>query len=302
MLMQVVESGSLSAAGRALRVPVPTLSRKISELEAQVGAKLLVRTTRKLSLTDSGIGYLAAARRIVELVEEAEREASGEFTTPKGELIVTAPLMFGRLYVLPVIAEFLAQYPSISVRLLLGDRNVHLVEDQVDMAVRIGALPDSTLVASRVGSMRTVVCASPALLQRHGEPRLPGDLQKLPCVVFDLLMLSQDWQFGELAGSTEHVGVRATPRLIVTTADGAVDAAIMGVGVTRLLHYQAAAAVAAGDLKIVLADYEPAPMPVHLVHARRGQMPLKMRRFIDFAAPRLRARLETLNGPLSVRG
>lgn len=302
MLVQVVESGSLSAAGRILRVPVPTLSRKISELEAQLGAKLLVRTTRRLSLTDSGVGYLAAARRILEQVEDAEREAAGEFTTPKGELIVTAPLMFGRLHVLPVIAEFLAQYPSISVRLLLGDRNLHLVEDQVDMAVRIGALPDSALVASRVGSMRTVICASPALLARHGEPRSPEDLERLPCVAFDLLMLSQGWRFGGSAGPTSHVEIQVKPRLIVTTADAALEAALMGVGITRLLHYQASAAVAAGELKILLADHEPAPMPVHLVHAARGQMPLKMRRFIDFAAPRLRTRLETLNDPAGAGG
>lgn len=300
MLVQVVESGSLSAAGRILRVPVPTLSRKISELEAQLGAKLLVRTTRRLSLTDSGVSYLAAARRILEQVEDAEREAAGEFTTPKGELIVTAPLMFGRLYVLPVITEFLAQYPSISVRLLLGDRNLHLVEDQVDMAVRIGALPDSTLVASRVGSMRTVVCASPLLLARHGEPRSPEDLERLPCVAFDLLTPLHGWRFGGGAGSTSPAEIQVKARLTVTTADAAVDAAIMGVGITRLLQYQAAAAVAEGDLKIVLADYEPTPMPIHLVHAARGQMPLKMRRFIDFAAPRLRERLDALNQPASI--
>lgn len=301
MLVQVVERGSLSAAGRALRVPVPTLSRKISELEAQLGAKLLVRTTRKLSLTDSGVSYLAAAKRILEQVEDAEREAAGEYTTPKGELILTAPVMFGRRYVLPVVAEFLAQYPSISVRLLLGDRNVHLVEDQVDMAVRIGALQDSTLVASRVGSMRTVVCASPALLARHGEPRVPEDLQRLPCVAFDLLMQSLGWRFVEPAGSAGQAEIRVTPRLVVTTADAALEAAIMGVGVTRLLHYHVAPAVANGDLKIVLADHESAPMPVHLVHAARGQMPLKMRRFIDFAAQRLRERLDVLNEPAGVR-
>jgi len=291
MLVQVVESGSLSAAGRLLRVPVPTISRRISELEAHLGTKLLVRTTRRLSLTDSGIAYLSAARRILEQLGEAEKEAAGEYTTPKGELIITAPLMFGRLHVLPVIADFLAQHPEISVRLLLGDRNIHIVDDHVDMAIRIGPLPDSSLVASRIGSMRTVVCGSPALFGRHGEPRRPEDLQRLPCVSFDLLSPSPLWQFQDRSASPQPVEVAVAPRLVVTTADAALEAAIMGVGVTRLLHYHTTRAQEAGKLKLVLADYEPPPMPVHLVHAERGQMPLKMRRFIDFAAPRLRERL-----------
>ncbi len=160
MLLEVAEKGSLSAAGRSLRVSVPTLSRKISDLETLLGARLLIRSTRKLTLTDAGITYVAAARRILEQVEDAEREAAGEFTTPKGELVVTAPILFGRLHVLPVVAEFLALFPEINIRLLLADHNVHLIEEHVDMAVRIGRLPDSAAVATRVGSMRRVICAS----------------------------------------------------------------------------------------------------------------------------------------------
>jgi DNA-binding transcriptional LysR family regulator len=203
--------------------------------------------------------------------------------------------MFGRLYVLPVIAEFLAQYPLISVRLLLGDRNVHLVDDDVDMAVRIGALPDSSLVASHVGLMRTVICGSLGLFARHGTPQAPEDLQGLPAVEFDMFGLSSGWRFHDLDGSLRPAAISLTPRLVVTTAEAALEAAVMSVGVTRLLHYQTTGAIAAGKLKIVLAKYEPPPLPVHLVHAARGQMPLKMRRFIDFAAPRLRARLDDLN-------
>ncbi len=180
--------GSLSAAGRALNVPVATLSRKISDLEALLGTQLLIRTTRKLTLTDAGVIYVAAARRIVEQVDEAEREATGEFTAPKGELVVTAPILYGRLHVLPVVADFLALFPEINIRFVLADRNVHLVDDHVDMAVRIGKLPDSAMVATRIGSMRTVVCASPTLLAGHGVPQTPHDLERLPCITVDTPM------------------------------------------------------------------------------------------------------------------
>ena len=182
MLVTVSEAGSLSAAGRALKVPLATLSRKISDLETLLGTRLLIRTTRKLTLTDAGITYVTAARRILEQVEDAEREAAGEFTAPKGDLVITAPIMFGRLHVLPVVADFLALFPEINVRLVLADRNVSLIDDHVDMAVRIGKLPDSSMVATQVGLMRTVVCASPALMDGRGVPQAPDDLLKLPCV------------------------------------------------------------------------------------------------------------------------
>lgn len=292
MLITVTEQGSLSAAGRALKVPLPTLSRKISDLEALLGARLLIRTTRKLALTDVGLAYVAASRRILEQVEDVEREVAGEFTVPKGELVVTAPLMFGRLHVLPVICEFLAKFPDINIRLILVDRNVDLVGDHVDMAVRIGALPDSSMVATQVGAMRTVTCASPALLAAHGIPLKPDDLLRFPCVVLDTPLPSPMWSFrGARTGATHEVPVR--PRLAVTTADAAAQAAIRSVGITRLLHYQVAEAVESGALQIVLEAFEPQPAPVHLVHASRGQMPLKLRRFLDSAVPALRNALGT---------
>ena len=170
MLVTVTEQGSFSGAARTLKVPLATLSRKVSDLESLLGTRLLNRTTRKLTLTDAGIAYVASARRILEQVEEAEREASGEFTQPKGELVLTAPIMFGRLHVLPVIAEFLSEFPEISVRLHLGDRNVDLIDDHVDMAVRFGRLPDSSMVATAVGDMRTVTCANHAILERYCTP------------------------------------------------------------------------------------------------------------------------------------
>lgn len=294
LLLKVVETGSLSAAGRALGMPLATLSRKITDLEARLPARLLLRTTRKISLTDAGVAYVAAARTILEQVEEAERNAAGEFTEPKGELAITAPLMFGRLHVLPVVADFLAAHDAITVRLVLADRNLDLIDDHVDMAVRIGALPDSAMVATQVGTMRMVTCASPALLATYGVPDTPHDLLRFPCVAVDVPSLAATWRFG---GQGAHaVEVDISPRLAVTTPEAAAAAAQRGVGVARLLHYQVADAVRQGTLRIVLETFEPAPVPVHLVHASRGQMPLKMRRFLDVAVPRLRQALGEIAG------
>lgn len=290
LLVAVTDKGSLSAAGRALGVPLATLSRKVSNLEARLGTRLLLRTTRKLTLTDAGLAYVAAARRILEQVEEAEREAAGEFMVPKGELVVTAPLMFGRVHVLPVVADFLAAFPDIDIRLVLSDRNVDLVDDHVDMAVRIGRLPDSAMVATQVGTLRWVACASPSLVDRYGLPQVPGDLQRYPCVAVDAAAPLQSWRFRDpRPGAALDVALK--PRLAVTTTEAAAQAAVRGVGVARLLHYQVVDAIRRGELQLLLQPYEPEPVPVHLVHASRGQMPLKMRRFLDFAAPRLREAL-----------
>jgi DNA-binding transcriptional LysR family regulator len=252
-----------------------------------------VRTTRKVALTDAGATYVASARRILDEIDETERVAAGEFHIPRGELILTAPVFFGRLHVLPVITEFLAAYPEINVRLLLLDRNLHLIEDHVDMAVRIGSLPDSTMIATRVGWMRTVVCASPKLLKGHGMPRSPEDLARLPCVNFEFLSRASVWPF-RLKDDKGTADVPIRPRLSVTTAEAAVWAASQGVGATRVLYYQCANAVREGSLRIILADFEVEPLPVHLLHAGRGALPTKTRVFLDFAARRLRARLTSL--------
>jgi DNA-binding transcriptional LysR family regulator len=178
LLVKVTELGSMSAAARALNMPLTTVSRHIGELESTLGVRLLLRTTRKLTLTDAGVDYVAAARRILEEVENAERQAAGEYQEPKGELTISAPTMFGRQHVLPVVTEFLARYPQIRVRLLLSDRNADLVDDHIDLAVRIGPLPDSGMVATRLGEMRIVTCAHPALLEKHGHPQRPRELAR----------------------------------------------------------------------------------------------------------------------------
>jgi DNA-binding transcriptional LysR family regulator len=289
LLVAAVETGSLSAAGRKLGAPLPTVSRKISELEAHLGTRLLTRSTRSLSLTDAGEAYVAACRRILEQVGEAERAAAGEYRTPKGDLVVTAPLVFGRLHVLPVVIDFLAAFPDIDVRLSLSDRNVHLIDDHIDLAVRIGPLADSALIATNVGSERRIACGSPAFFARHGTPKTPADLSALPVISFDAFTPAMTWTFAAPGAKTEH-SVPIHARLSVNTAEAAVDAAIAGIGVTRVLFYQAARAIAAGTLRPILTEFESAPTPVNLVHAGQGLLPQKTRAFLDFAAPRIRAR------------
>jgi len=293
VLLRVVDRGSFSAASRDLNMPLATVSRKVKELEHHLGTRLLVRTTRKVALTDVGASYVTSARRILDEIGETERLAAGEFHAPRGELVLTAPVLFGRLHILPIVAEFLAAYPEINIRLLLSDRNLHLVANHVDMAVRIGSLRDSSMVASRVGSMRTVVCASPKLLAGHGVPKSPESLVDMPCVSFEPMSPIATWSFRAKADKHPiEVPIRA--RLTVTTAEAAVWAARHGVGVTRVLHYQCAAPAREGSLRIILAKYEIEPLPVHLLHAARGALPSKMRVFLDFAASRLRASLKSL--------
>ena len=291
ILLKVVDNGSFSAASRDLGVPLATVSRKVSELENHLGTRLLVRTTRKVALSDAGAVYVASARRILDQVDEAERAAAGEFHAPRGELILTAPVLFGRLHILPIAVDFLAAYPEINVRLLLSDRNLHLIEDHVDMAVRIGPLPDSGMIATRVGAVRMVACASPQLLAQHGVPKTPQDLVGLPSVSFDFLSPSSTWPFRDGSVSLD---APIQPRLSVSTAEAAVWAAVHGVGVTRVLSYQCAEAVRDGSLQIILAAFEPEQLPVHLMHAGRGALPSKMRVFLNFAAGRLRERLASL--------
>jgi DNA-binding transcriptional LysR family regulator len=287
ILLTAVEAGSLSAAARRLGMPLATVSRKVSDLEAHLRTRLFNRTSRRLTLTDAGRSYVEACKRILEEVTEAERTVAGEYSAPKGDLIVTAPVVFGRLHVLPVVTAFLKAYQDINVRLVLADRIVNLLEDNVDLAVRIGPLSDSGLVATRVGAIRQVVCGSPAYFAARGVPERPADLGRYDCITSDGLMSPDVWRF-PAGKSTASVAIRS--RLAVNSAQAAIDAAVAGLGVTRVLSYQAVNAVRAGLLGVVLQDFEPAPWPVSLVYAGRGRLlPLKLRAFLDFAAPRLKA-------------
>ena len=287
VLVAVVDAGSLSAAARHLGMPLATVSRKVAELESHLNTRLLHRTTRQLSLTEAGSSYVAACRRILEDIGEAERAASGEYAAPKGELVLTAPIVFGRLHVVPVVAEFLAHYPEIDVNLILTDRVVHLMDEHVDIAVRIGELPDSSFMAKKVGAVRRVVCASPAYLARHGVPLQPEELASHECISFEVLASMRAWSFG--SGKAEQ-SVPIHSRFTVNTAEAAISAAVLGVGLTRVLSYQVADALHDGKLQVVLENFESAPLPINLVHKGQGPVPLKLRAFLDFVTPRLRTR------------
>jgi len=289
VLLTVVEAGSLSAAGRKLGMPLATVSRKVSDLETHLKARLLTRSTRQLSLTDAGRAYVAACKRILEDLNEAERAASGEYSAPRGDLVVTAPIVFGRLHVLPVTVGFLKAYPEVDLRLVLGDRVIDLLENHVDLAVRIGELPDSSLSATRVGTIGRLVCGSPGYFAARGTPTAPADLGAHQCITFDTLLSPASWTF---TADGAELSVPIHSRLTVNTAEAAVDAAIAGVGVTRVLSYQIEDALRAGLLNVVLREFEPTPVPVSLVFAKQKPLPLKLRAFLDYAVPRLRERLE----------
>lgn len=288
VLLAVVETGSLSAASRALHSPLPTVSRKMSELEAHLGVRLITPTSRRIMLTEAGESYVAAAREILGRVEVAERRASGEYIAPRGDLMMTAPIVFGRLHVLPIVTDFLKAFADINIRFALSDRTVSLADEQIDVALRIGRLPESNLIATRVGAMRTTVYAHPDYLKRHARSLHPRDLGDHDCIAFEGVLSHRFWTFRDGA---QDISAAIRPRLSVNTAEAAVDAAASGIGVTRVMAYQAKRAVDAGLLEPLLEDFELEASPVHLVHLSQGSMPLKLRAFLDYAAPRLRKAL-----------
>ncbi len=288
----IVDGGSLSAAGRRLGLPLATVSRKLADLEAHLKTRLITRSTRKLELTDAGREYLEACRRILEQVDEAERTAAGAYAQVQGQLVVAAPIVFGRLHMVPVVAAFLDAHAEVDLQLRLSDRNVHLIEEHIDVALRIGALPDSGLVATQVGAIRRVVCASPAYLKRHGTPRSLDELAAHRCITFDGLDAAAAWTFVRADGTRRRTSVRS--RLTVSTADAAIEAALLGLGLTRVLSYQVADALQAGRLVRVLMDDEPPAVPASLIYPGQGRLPMKTRAFIDHAAGRLRGRLSRI--------
>jgi DNA-binding transcriptional LysR family regulator len=292
VFVAIAEASSLSAAGRRLGMPLSTVSRYLAALEDQVGVRLITRTTRELALTEPGRHYLQSCRRIVAELEAAELRLAGEHQEPQGELAVTAPVVFGRLHVQPVVVEFLRMFPRVTARLLLVDRTVDLIEEGLDVSVRIGALPDSSLIAARVGSIRHITCASPAYLASRGRPSSPQELRNHDCISFTELSPVERWSF---AGPKPQ-RVNLHPRLTVNTAEAAIDAAVAGLGITRVLSYQAARPVADGSLRLILENFEPEEMPVNILH-REDRLPqAKVESFIAFAVPRLRKALKPSGG------
>ena len=295
VFVQVSERGSFAAAARHLNRSPAAITRAVADLEARLGVRLLTRTTRAVSMTDAGQRFLAGAKRVVADLEEIELAAAGQGRAPRGELRVTAPIVFGRKHVLPLVLEFLTQYPEVNVRLMLLDRSVDLVEDGLDVAVRIGTLVNSSAIATRVGEVHRVCVASPRYLARRPAPLSPHDLTGHNVISFGGLDAAGRWHFGNADnGADDGVDVAIKPRLIVSTAEAALDAALAGFGLTRLLSYQAVDAVADGRLVRVLTEFETAPTPIHLVYPDGKHPAPKLRMFLDWAAPRLRQQCETI--------
>jgi DNA-binding transcriptional LysR family regulator len=274
----VADAQGFAPAARKLKLSPSAVTRLIAALEERLGARLLQRTTRKVALTDIGARYLERIRRILADVDEAERAAEGERTQPSGRLVVSAPVGFGRLHVSPVMSHYLTRFPDVVGELRLEDRRVNLVEDGVDLAVRIGQLSDSSLVARQVGEMRRIAVASPGYLKARGEPKTPAALASHASIQFGSSLAASDWRFLE---DGREVRINYAPRFITNSADAAVAHAEAGGGVTRVLAYQAADAIRRGALKIVLAAFELPPLPVHIVYPTSRLLSAKVRTFID---------------------
>jgi DNA-binding transcriptional LysR family regulator len=282
----VVDSGGFASAARKLNLSPPVVTRAVAELEERLGLRLLTRTTRVVRVTDAGARFAEDCRRILADIDEAETAATGTHATPRGTLALTAPVLFGQLYVTPILVSYLQQFPEVDAQCLFLDRVVNVVEEGIDLAVRIGELPDSSLQAVRVGRVRRVLVASPAYLQARGVPQRPEDLAGHTIVSAAGVNPVSEWRFND--AGTAHVQ-RLQPRMRTTTNDSATAAAVAGLGIARLLSYQVAAQVRSGSLQTVLEDFESAPLPVHVVHHEGRRATRKVRAFVDLAIERLRA-------------
>ncbi|KAA0695404.1 LysR family transcriptional regulator [Neorhizobium sp. P12A] len=288
IFIAAVETGSFSAASRRLRIPLATVSRRVSELEDHLKVRLLVRGSRKLTLTQAGDAYLSSCRRALEYIAEAERDATGEYQTPRGELTLSVPQVLGRVHVMPVVAEFLREYPDIRVRVQLTDRKINLGEESIDLALRVGDLPDSSMIALRAGSFGQVVCASPSYFDGRGMPERPVELVRHACIGYEGLALGTTWQFG--AGKTRETVTVPCP-LVVNSIEAALSAAVAGAGVACVLSYLVDEPVRSNKLVTVLNDFAPPAIPVSFIYPSQRQVPLKLRAFLDFAIPRMKDRL-----------
>jgi len=294
VFVAVVEAQGFSAASRALCKPLPTVSRKIAELEGQLGAQLFIRSTRKVTVTDTGRRYYDAVRQILEDVDDAERQASGEYQRATGLLSITAPSMFGQLHVLPIVNEFMRVHEEIEVRLLFTKNHLlDLPEDQINLAVRIGDLTASSMDIMQAGTIRQIVCASPAYLRANGSPSCPADVAKHRCVAFSRSGSQFPWTFKLPSGKIQDTLVRS--RLLLNSAEGVVDSVLQDCGLAQLYSYQVAPHVLAGNLKIILSEFEIVPQPLNLVVLHGQHVPQKVKAFIDFAMPALRKRLTNVS-------
>ena len=299
VFVSVAEEEGFAAGARRLKMSPPAVTRAVAMLEERLGVKLLDRTTRYVRATEAGQRYLEEARRILADVEAADQAAAGTNAEPRGHLAVTAPVLFGRMFVLPGIVEYLNRYPRTEVSAILLDRSVNLLEEGIDIGVRIGELPDSSMRALRVGSVRLVLCAAPDYLKRHGTPRTPEDLLAHSIVASSAGGGAIHWRFEFPDGARP---LRIRPRLAVTTNDAAIEAALHGFGITRVLSYQVAPQLASRKLTLLLETFETPPWPIHIVHREGRYGSAKVRAFIDLMADRLRADLLSVPAPIGAVG
>jgi DNA-binding transcriptional LysR family regulator len=283
--VRIVERGSLTRAAEALGMSLPSVVRTLATLERDLGVRLLNRTTRRLHLTDEGSLYVEQCRAILDAVRDAALSLASRQAQPQGRLAVTAPVLFGRRYVAPIVTAFLARHATVGVDLLLLDRQVNVIEEGLDVGVRIGALADSTLVAIPVGNVRRVVCASPAYLRKHGVPGTPEDLRGRPCVRFTALMPGHEWRF---RAGRRAIAVAANARFTTNQADAAIAACEAGLGPGMFLSYQVAAAVAKRTLRYVLAEFETEGAPVSVIYPQARLRSAGVRAFVEFAVATLR--------------
>jgi DNA-binding transcriptional LysR family regulator len=282
----VAEEESFAGGARRLGMSPPAVTRAVAALEGRLGVQLLTRTTRFVRATDAGQRYLEQARRIIAEADEADEAVAGANAAPRGQLAVTAPVLFGRMFVTPSIVDYLQRFPDMTVSAVFLDRVVNLLEEGMDVGVRIGELPDSSMKAISVGHVRRVVCAAPEYLKKNGVPRVPADLAKHTVVAASPVSPSVDWKF---TTGKKTTSVKLAPRLTVTSNEAAIVAAVQGFGMTRLLSYQIAAFLESGQLKAVLTDCEPPRLPIHVLHSEGRQASAKVRTFVDLLVERLRA-------------
>lgn len=284
VFLAVAEEQGFAAAARRLNLSPPSVTRAVAALEERIGTLLLARTTRSVHVTEAGQRYMEDCRRILAELEEAEESAAGSHAIARGQLTLTAPVLFGERFITAVMVDYLAQHPAVTIKALLVDRVVNMVDEGIDVAIRIGNLPDSGLHALRVGEVRRVICASPAFLNEHGRPQHPDDLRQAQVVVAARSPRLSDWQF---SGPQGAINIQPQPRLIVTANQPAINAACLGWGLTRVLSYQVASKVAAGELEIVLQAFEQPALPIHVVYQSGRKVPAKVRTFVDFCVAQL---------------
>lgn len=286
VFVAVVDANGFASAARKLAISPPAVTRAVNELEAHLGLRLLTRTTRTVRVTDSGERYVQDCRRILAEMAEADDSVAGQHGAPRGRLTITAPVLFGGMFVTPIVTEYLRRYSQVTASCMFLDRVVNMVDEGADVAIRIGELPDSSMQAVRVGQVRRVVCASPAYLKAHGTPLKPDDLHQHAIVSANSVAPNPEWRLVE-NGATRSVRLQA--RMTTTTNDSAVAAVVGGFGLTRLLSYQVAEHLRARRLKTVLSEFELEPLPVHVVHREGRQASHRVRAFIDLAIERLKS-------------